>query len=121
MLLGRTGDAVAVLRELPIDPASDFNEVASAAHVYARCGERTTALALIRELEAQARQRYVMPALLAAPHAAVGNKDRAFELLNQAVDERTLVASWLRLPRFDNLHGDPRFRALFDRLKLPMQ
>ena len=61
-----------------------------------------------------------MPAILAGLYAMVGNKDRAFELLDRAVEERSLVVSWLRLPRFDNLRGDPRFKAIFDRLKLRM-
>jgi tRNA A-37 threonylcarbamoyl transferase component Bud32/tetratricopeptide (TPR) repeat protein len=119
-LLDRPDDALAVLRTLKVDADSNYNEVVSAAHVYARCGERATALALIREAESRARQRYMMPAMLAGPYASVGNKDRAFELLSQSIDDRSLVASWLRLPRFDNLHGDPRFKALFERLKLPM-
>ena len=119
-VLGRAGEALGVLRTLPVDPVGNFNEAASAVVIYARCGERATALALIGDLEAQARKRYVMPALLARPHAAVGNKDRAFELLGQAIDERSLVASWLRLPDFDSLRADPRWKALFDRLGLKM-
>jgi tetratricopeptide (TPR) repeat protein len=117
-VMGRTADALAVLRTVPVDPVGNFNDAASAAVVYARCGERATAVALIRDLEAQARKRYIMPALLARPHAAVGNKDRTFELLAQAADERSLVASWLRLPEFDSLRADPRWKSLFDRLGL---
>jgi Tfp pilus assembly protein PilF len=119
-LLGRPGDAVAELRTLDLDPSHDIGQAVSAAAIYARCGDRTAALALIRGAEAQARERYVMPALLAAPYAAVGDNDRAFELLDQAIEERSLVASWLRLPRYDSLRTDPRFKAIFDRLGLKM-
>jgi tetratricopeptide (TPR) repeat protein len=117
-LLGRHRDAVAELRTVPLDPGHDSGQVAAGATVYAFCGDRTTALALIRDLEAQAGRRYIQPALLAAPYAALGNKDRAFELLNRAVDERSLVPSWLRVPRYDSLRADPRFKALLDRLGL---
>ncbi len=119
-LLGRTREAVVELRALPLDAGSDSGRVASAAVIYARCGDRTTALTLIRSLEAQAAKRYIMPAILAAPYAAIGDTDRSFELLNRAVDERSLVPSWLRLPRFDALRAAPRFKALFDRLGLKM-
>ena len=119
-LLGRTRDALTEVRAVSLEPSSNANEVASAANIYAACGERTKALALIDELEAQAQKRYIMPAILAAPHAMVGNTQRALDLLDRAVEERSLVVSWLRLPRFDNLRGDPRFKALFDRLGLRM-
>ena len=119
-LLGRTRDALTEVRAFSLEPSSKTNEVASAATIYAACGERTKALALIDGLEAQARKRYIMPAILAAPHAMVGHTQRALDLLDRAVEERSLVASWLRLPRFDNLRGDPRFKAIFDRLGLRM-
>ncbi len=119
-LLGRTREAVVELRAPSLDAGSDSVQVASAAALYAQCGDRTTALALIRDLEAEAGKRYIMPAVLAQPYTAIGNTDRAFELLNRAIDERSLVASWLRLPRFDPLRADPRFKALFDRLGLKM-
>jgi tetratricopeptide (TPR) repeat protein/tRNA A-37 threonylcarbamoyl transferase component Bud32 len=119
-LLGRTRDALTAVRALSLDPSGNTNEVASAANIYAACGERTKALALIDELEAQARKRYIMPAILAGPHAMVGHTQRALDLLDRAVEERSLVVSWLRLPRFDNLRGDPRFKAIFDRLGLRM-
>jgi tetratricopeptide (TPR) repeat protein len=117
-LMGRTRDALAELRTLQLDPSHDSGQVAGAATVYAFCGDRTTALALIRDLEARAKERYIQPALLAAPYAAIGDTDRAFELLNRAVDERSLVASWLRVPQYDSIRADPRFKALLDRLGL---
>ncbi len=120
-LMGRIGDALTELRALSLDPTRNLGELANAASIYAACRERTQALALLGKLEAQARERYINPATLAGVNAMVGNTDRAFELLDRAVAERSLVVSWLRLPRFDNVRGDPRFKGILDRLGLRMQ
>jgi tetratricopeptide (TPR) repeat protein len=119
-LVGRTRDALAELRTLQFDASHDTGQVAGAAAVYGACGDRVAALALIRDLEAQATKRYSNPAVLAQAYAAIGDKARAFELLNRSIDERSLVVSWLRVPVYDPLRADPRFKALLDRLGLKM-
>jgi tetratricopeptide (TPR) repeat protein len=119
-LQGMTREALAEVSAVRLDPVGDVTDAMNAAVVYSICGDRARALALVRSLEEQARTRYVMPAMLATAQAAAGNRDRAFELLNQAVHERTLVVSWLRNPNLDSLRGDPRLKALFDRVGLPM-
>ena len=60
------------------------NTVASLAHVHASAERRETALQLLRELEA--RDQYVPPYELAKVYLALGNDDRAFDLLDGAVD-----------------------------------
>ena len=62
-----------------------------------------------------------LPANAAGAHALAGNRDKAFELLNQALadrdDELTAV---IRFPAFDSLHSDPRWAALLKKLNLPL-
>lgn len=56
---------------------------------------------------------------LAVFYAQLGDRDRSFELLNQAIDLHTPAVSYIMVdPRLDNLRGDPRFRAALARLKL---
>lgn len=47
-------------------------------------------------------------------YAGVGNKDKAFEVLNRAYDARSyLLAKYLnKNPHLDSLHDDPPFSAL---------
>jgi serine/threonine protein kinase/tetratricopeptide (TPR) repeat protein len=62
-----------------------------------------------------------LPANAAGAYALAGNRDKAFELLNQACsdkdDELTAV---IRFPAFDSLHSDPRWAALLHKLNLPV-
>ena len=52
-------------------------------------------------------------------HAGLGDKDKAFESLEQAFEERSTLLTYLNLdPRFDSLSGDPRFKAMLRRLNL---
>ncbi len=55
--------------------------------------------------------------LIAMAHAAVGERDHAFEWLDRAVGRRDGWLVFLRVdPRFDPLHDDPRFEALCQRV-----
>jgi len=56
---------------------------------------------------------------LAYVHAALGRNDRAFELLDRAIAERSPGILWLKVdPRVESLRGDRRFNTLIDRLGL---
>ena len=60
------------------------------------------------------------PLRLAMIHAALGNKDRAFEALDQAADilpQR--VGLMLMYPEMASLRGDARFAAIRRKLGLP--
>jgi len=51
---------------------------------------------------------------------ALGDKDRGFEWLTRAFDERQILATRTKSdPQFDAVRSDPRFQALVARLKLP--
>jgi hypothetical protein len=55
---------------------------------------------------------------LAIYYAQLGNRDRAFELLDRAIEARVPVLSYIMVdPRIDPLRGDPRFRAALERMK----
>jgi len=57
---------------------------------------------------------------LASMYAIVGDRDRAFEHLDRLYERRAPDLLLLRVePLFANLRGDPRYKALLRRLKLP--
>ena len=53
----------------------------------------------------------------ASVFAALGDRDRALDILEQAVDQRAPRVLFLRMdPRFDPLRSQPRFDRLIDRM-----
>jgi len=57
---------------------------------------------------------------LAAVHAALGDRDKAFEVLDRAVEERSTLLGFVKAdPFLESLHGDPRWPALLRRLNFP--
>ena len=82
-------------------------------------GRKEEARKLLQELLDRAENEYVSPALPALIYACMGEKDRAFEYYEKAIEERSLVASWLRDPLLDGIRSDPRFPKLLERMGLP--
>lgn len=64
----------------------------------------------------------ISPALVqaAAIYAGLGDRDRAFELIERALATRDDRLLWIKVdPRFDNLRADARYNALLRRMSLP--
>lgn len=59
------------------------------------------------------RTEYVMPGLLGMLAASIGETDVAFKYFDVALEERSMVVSWLRDPLLDEIQDDPRLRELF--------
>jgi TolB-like protein/DNA-binding winged helix-turn-helix (wHTH) protein/Tfp pilus assembly protein PilF len=99
----------------------DQDAVAALAHAYAVIGRGPEALRLLRDLERNPANGYVSPYMVATVYAGLGNKDKAFELLDEAYRERCWDIAWqIRAdPRIDNLRSDPRFQSLLRRVGLP--
>jgi tetratricopeptide (TPR) repeat protein len=99
----------------------DQNARASLAHSFAAIGNRAEAEKILRDLEHKSENSYVSPYILATIYASLGEKDKAFQYLEKAYDERSLDISWnLKADlRIDNLRSDPRFQDLARRVRLP--
>jgi TolB-like protein len=70
-------------------------------------------------LQKDSAKTSVSPLDLARVSAELGEKDHAFALLNQAVQERAGELAFLRVsPSWDTLHGDARFKDLLRRVGL---
>jgi TolB-like protein/DNA-binding winged helix-turn-helix (wHTH) protein/Tfp pilus assembly protein PilF len=102
---------------------SDGNQdvTAALAHAYAVIGRRAQAEKILRDLERKSKSVYVSPYIIATIYAGLGEKDRAFEFLEKAYQEKSLEISWhLKADlRIDNLRSDPRFQALLRRVRFP--
>ena len=84
----------------------------------ARVGRKEEARKLLRELLDRAKTEYIFPALPALIYANLGEAGRAIEYYQEAVEERSLIASWLRDPLLDRIRSNPRFLELFERMGL---
>jgi TolB-like protein/DNA-binding winged helix-turn-helix (wHTH) protein/Flp pilus assembly protein TadD len=86
----------------------------------ARAGHIDEARSLLAELEATSRARYVSPGPLVVVHAALGQKDEAFEWLERGFQERINFMVFMNNQQsVDVLRSDPRFRDVVKRIGLP--
>ena len=88
--------------------------------VYGRAGEKTKALAILQELAAMSKQRFVSPVDYALVYAGMGDADAMFASLEkayQAHETRFELASLY----FDNFQLDPRYADLMRRVGQPVQ
>jgi TolB-like protein/Tfp pilus assembly protein PilF len=93
------------------------NVLASMGHALAMSGKPAEARAILGELAARAKERYVPSYQVALVHAGLGDEERAFESLEKAFDERSTLLTYLKMdPRFDSLRADPRFKEMLRRL-----
>jgi len=98
----------------------DQDATASLAHAYAMIGRRGEAERILLGLERKSKSIYVSPYTIATIYAGLGDKDKSFEFMERAFQERSLEISWhLKADlRIDNLRSDPRFQILLRRLRL---
>lgn len=103
------------VHELSSVPAS----IAGIIVAYAAAGRREEAIALQTELLEMAEGGAPFAYPVASACVALGDREQAFRWFDRAVEERTSWLTSLRVePRFEHLHGDPRFRRLLERVGL---
>jgi TolB-like protein/Tfp pilus assembly protein PilF len=91
------------------------------ARSYAASGKKAEARKVLDELSALSKRQYVMPSLMAAAYAELGDKEKTFLWLDKAYEGRD---AWLGLtvksePAFDPLRDRPRFQELVARMNFP--
>lgn len=113
-------EAIAALMTARANSGGRPGIIAALGHAYAVAGKKSEAVAILDELQALSRKRYVSPASIAVIYAGLGDADHAFKWLEKAYQERS--AYMLRLKtyaRLDKIRSDPRFRELIRRVGLP--
>lgn len=83
-------------------------------------GRRAEAQNMLDQLNALSKHEYVAPKNVAVIYAALGEKDKAFESLEKAYENRSLASGQglKAFPGFDPLRSDPRFGDLLRRINL---
>ncbi len=118
--LGNPAVAITVLEEDLRAQGREYYQLTNLAYAYFRVGKNAEGRELLEEIESIAEGGYVSPVPLAAIHVAAGDRDRAIEFLEAALDARDRGLIFLRVANsFRDLHGDPRFEAIADEVGLP--
>ena len=113
-------EAIASLQKAIALSGDSPDEPASLSYVYARAGKILEARNVMNELEKRARRTYISPSVLAFMYAGLGDRDKAFALLDKACDERDGLLVFLKVePSFDPLRSDARFERLLRRVGFP--
>jgi tetratricopeptide (TPR) repeat protein len=112
-MTGRFEEAFAKLKVLHSDPWLTL------AYTYARNGDHATARRLLQELEAAPAKNAVDRYPMALVYACLGDTDAAFECLETAFEERSVLLLHCIMcdERVDPLRSDPRFTNLLARLR----
>jgi serine/threonine-protein kinase len=110
---------VALQKSTPLSGDSP-DEPAALGLAYALSGKTGEARKILDELKQRSERKYLSPTVIASLYGALGEKDRAFALLDKAYDERDFLLVLLKVePLFDPLRSDPRFTILMQRVGLP--
>lgn len=118
--LGDYATALAELRANAESEGGDASDLAYLAYGYALAGRKGEALATLHQLQELARHKYVEPGWMAMIWVALGEKNKALDLLNE--DYRLHSSFLMSLgsdPVFEPLHSDTRFQDLLRRIGLP--
>ena len=118
---GKPREAISEYQKAVELSGGDLNATASLAHAFAVIGRRAEANKILGDLERKSKTIYVSSYVIATIYAGLGDKDKAFESLERAYQEKSLELSWhIKADlRIDNLRSDPRFQRLLRRIGLP--
>ena len=89
-------------------------------YAYAVANKRNESQKVLAELKGLSQGRFGFAFPIARIHAALGEKDQAFEWLRKACEERDTQVIWLKVdPTLDSLRSDPRFAQVLQDMGLP--
>lgn len=119
--LGRYQEAIQEYRKAVELSEGDSDPTAGLGHAYAIVGRTGEAEEMLHELQEQSKTSYVSPYMIATIYAGLGNKDKAFEFLEKAYQDRSWdLPYFLKADlRIDTLRSDRRFHELERRVGLP--
>jgi len=125
---GMYDDAILELRKLIKAPASgpipdqvieaETEAAASLGFAYGMAGNKAEARAILNQLEALSKRRYVTGLYFANVYAGLKDNDKVMEYLNHAFEARHPGLVLIRIePMYDGLRGDERFKQLIKRFE----
>jgi eukaryotic-like serine/threonine-protein kinase len=118
--LGRFDEATQAVEKAAALSGRNPSSLAWMARIYAVAGRRSEAKALLEQLLTLSATRYVSPLGIAYIYFNLDDKDRCFEWLERAYQERSNGIAYLGAdPYLEPLRADPRYRELMRRVDLP--
>jgi TolB-like protein/DNA-binding winged helix-turn-helix (wHTH) protein/Tfp pilus assembly protein PilF len=115
---GRQREAVAELREGVAGPEPGVLELMYLGHALGVTGARSEGQKVLKEMLELSHSRYVPPEYIAIVYEGLGERERALQWFEKAVDERSMNGWILPDSRLDPIRADPRFRTLLRRMGL---
>jgi TolB-like protein/Tfp pilus assembly protein PilF len=104
-------------RAVEVTNRSVTHPLALLGYAFARSGDEAQARAMLQELLAASRSRYVSPYGVAQLYNVLGEHDEAIAWLERGFDARDHKMNLLKTdPKWTNLHGDPRYEDLVRRI-----
>ena len=116
-------EAIAEFRKIPRGQ-DDFHagvlRAFALGYAYGMAGKRDEERNVLEEMLERSKRHYVHPAHIAYVYISLGEKDKAFEWLEKAYEERGGYLDLLKVdPWYDPLRSDPRFQELVRRMNFP--
>ena len=109
---GRTEEGLALMSTPP------FKETSIRAYFLAAVGRRSEALAIVEQFQKNPAPADLLS--LGVTHLLLGNDERGFDFLEQAIAKRLGYMRWMNVhPLYDPWRSHPRFVALVKQLRLP--
>jgi len=121
-LRGRHNEAIAEFQKAVVGWKGAVFPTAVLGHGYAVAGQKDAALEVLNGLleRSKSKREYVSPYEIAMIYAGLGDRDRAFEWLQRAYEDRATLLVYFRMdPRIWGLRSDPRHQALLRRMNFP--
>jgi hypothetical protein len=96
---------------------SHLEKIGVLAYALARAGRKDEAKAMLSKAESTSGKKPTQRGLIAAALDAIGQREKAVEILRQAVDDHDLwLAHYLSAAPYDGLRKDSRVRDFFARM-----
>jgi TolB-like protein/Flp pilus assembly protein TadD len=111
----RLEEAIAAF-EKAVSLSGDVGAIAFLGTAYGLSGQVEKARALLRELEVRAEREYVSPMAFIWLHLGLGEREKMFEWVDRAFEQRDAMLFWLRF--FPGMLDDPRVLELLRRMNV---
>jgi len=107
-------------KELVVSPRHPY-ALSGLGYAYAVAGRSAEAQKMLDQLNAVSEQKYVPAISRVGVYVGLGDKEKAFEWLGKAYEDRSIGSSFATIkmdPIYDPLRSDPRFTDLLRRMNL---
>jgi TolB-like protein/Tfp pilus assembly protein PilF len=115
-------EAILELQKVVAGWGGEVFPTAALGHAYAAAGREREAREVLDRLLERSKKEYVSAYEIATVYAGLRDRDRAFEWLEKAYQERSNALARFRMdPRLRGLQSDPRFKELLGRMNFPQK